>query len=44
MAVATEGLEAWRKGDFETLERILDPDVEWRWFEPASGTARTVRT
>jgi ketosteroid isomerase-like protein len=34
MAVATEGLEAWRKGDFETLERILDPDVEWRWFEP----------
>jgi ketosteroid isomerase-like protein len=34
MAVATEGLEAWRKGDFETLERILDPHVEWRWFEP----------
>ena len=34
MTVATEGLEAWRKGDFETLERILDPDVEWRWFEP----------
>jgi ketosteroid isomerase-like protein len=33
-AVATEGLEAWRRGDFDTLERILDPDVEWGWFEP----------
>jgi ketosteroid isomerase-like protein len=32
--VATEGLEAWRRGDFDTLERILDPDVEWGWFEP----------
>jgi ketosteroid isomerase-like protein len=34
MAIATEGLEAWRRGDFETLERLLDPAVEWRWFEP----------
>jgi ketosteroid isomerase-like protein len=33
MAIATEGLEAWRRGDFDTLERILDPAVEWRWFE-----------
>ena len=40
MAVATEGLEAWRKGDFETLERILDPDVEWRWFEPGEWDCR----
>jgi ketosteroid isomerase-like protein len=34
MAIATEGLNAWRRGDFKTLERILDPGVEWRWFEP----------
>ena len=32
--IAREGLEAWRKGDFETIEEILDPNVEWRWFEP----------
>jgi hypothetical protein len=32
--IAREGLEAWRAGDFEKVERILDPDVEWRWFEP----------
>jgi ketosteroid isomerase-like protein len=34
MVVAQEGLEAWRRGDFETVERILDRSVEWRWFEP----------
>lgn len=33
IAVAEEGLDAWRRGDFETVERILDPRVEWRWFE-----------
>jgi len=32
--LAREGLEAWRAGDFETIERILDPNVDWRWFEP----------
>jgi ketosteroid isomerase-like protein len=32
--IAREGLEAWRKGDFDTIEEILDPNVEWRWFEP----------
>ena len=32
--IAREGLEAWRKGDFETIEEILDPNVVWRWFEP----------
>lgn len=42
--VASEGMEAWRRGDFETIERILDPNVEWRWFEPASGTATTETT
>ncbi|HEX6680341.1 MAG TPA: hypothetical protein VF063_06820 [Gaiellaceae bacterium] len=34
MAIAREGFEAWRRGDFESIERILDPAVEWRWFEP----------
>jgi hypothetical protein len=32
--IAREGVEAGRKGDFETIEEILDPNVEWRWFEP----------
>jgi ketosteroid isomerase-like protein len=32
--IAREGLEAWRAGDFERIERILDPNVEWGWFEP----------
>jgi ketosteroid isomerase-like protein len=31
---ARDGLEAWRRGDFETIESMLDPDIEWRWFEP----------
>ncbi len=34
MVLAEEGLEAWRRGDFEALEGILDPGLEWRWFEP----------
>jgi ketosteroid isomerase-like protein len=33
-AIASGGLDAWRQGDFETLERILDPGGEWFWFEP----------
>jgi ketosteroid isomerase-like protein len=41
MTVATKGLEAWRKGDFETLERIFDQDVEWRWFEPGEWDCRS---
>jgi ketosteroid isomerase-like protein len=31
---ARRGLAAWRRGDFEAMESILDPGVEWRWFEP----------
>ena len=34
MAIATEGLEAWRRGDFDAVESILDPAVEWGSFEP----------
>jgi hypothetical protein len=32
--LAREGFEAWRQGNFETIENMLDPHVEWRWFEP----------
>jgi ketosteroid isomerase-like protein len=38
--IAREGLEAWRHGDFETIERILDPAVEWNWFEPGDWDCR----
>ena len=34
LKLAREGLAAWRAGDFEALERLLDPGVEWHWFEP----------
>jgi ketosteroid isomerase-like protein len=34
MDVAREGLEAWRRGDFQTIEKILDPNVEWHATEP----------
>jgi hypothetical protein len=30
---AEEGLSAWRRGDFETVEQFIDPAVEWHWFE-----------
>jgi ketosteroid isomerase-like protein len=34
LAIAGRGLDAWRHGDFETLEAILDPQVEWLAIEP----------
>jgi ketosteroid isomerase-like protein len=34
LTLAKQGLAAWHKGDFETLERLLDPAVHWHWFEP----------
>ena len=33
-ALARGGLEAWRRGDFDTLEQLFDSDVTWGWFEP----------
>jgi ketosteroid isomerase-like protein len=32
--IARDGFEAWRHGDFDVIERMLDPSIEWRWFEP----------
>lgn len=39
-AIAREGLEAWRRGDFDTLERLFDPAVTWGWFEPGEWDCR----
>ena len=33
LTVARQGFDAWRRGDFDELEAIFAPDVEWRWFE-----------
>jgi ketosteroid isomerase-like protein len=34
LTFAKQGFEAWRRGDFDALEQMFAPDVEWRWFEP----------
>src|SRR5437762_4438190 len=34
LTVAQQGFDAWRRGDFDALEAIFAPEVEWRWFEP----------
>jgi ketosteroid isomerase-like protein len=34
MALARQGFDAWRRGDFATIEALLAPSVRWRWFEP----------
>jgi len=34
LTVAQQGFDAWLRGDFDALEAIFAPDVEWRWFEP----------
>jgi hypothetical protein len=33
-------LEAWRGGDFATIEQLLDPNVVWRWYEPGEWDCR----
>src|SRR5205809_3278928 len=40
LTVAQQGFDAWRRGDFDALEAIFAPDVEWRWFEPQQAGAR----
>ena len=34
LALAQEGLDAWRRGDFAAVEAMLAPDATWRWWEP----------
>ncbi|MDQ3867331.1 MAG: nuclear transport factor 2 family protein [Actinomycetota bacterium] len=34
VALAREGLAAWRRGDFARVEAMLAPDATWRWWEP----------
>ena len=34
LALAHEGLEAWRRGDLSRVESMLDPRATWRWWEP----------
>jgi ketosteroid isomerase-like protein len=38
--VAREGFAAWQRGDFKTLAKIFDADVQWRWFEPGDWDCR----
>ena len=40
LALAQQGLSAWKRGDFDVLEQMLDPDVDWRWFEPGEWDCR----
>ena len=34
LRLAEQGFESWRRGDFDALEQMFAPEVEWRWFEP----------
>jgi ketosteroid isomerase-like protein len=34
LALAEQGFESWRRGDFDALEQLFAFDVEWHWFEP----------
>src|SRR5262245_42104092 len=34
LEIARRGFTAWQQGDFDTIEAILDPDVQWLSFEP----------
>jgi ketosteroid isomerase-like protein len=34
MALARQGFDAWQRGDLATIEAMLDPSVQWGWFEP----------
>lgn len=34
LTIAQLGFEAWRRGDFDALEQVFAPEVEWCWFEP----------
>ncbi len=34
LALAEQGLDAWRRGDLARVEEMLAPDATWRWWEP----------
>jgi ketosteroid isomerase-like protein len=33
MDLARRGFAAWQRGDLETIEEMLDPGVQWSWYE-----------
>src|SRR5919201_5737631 len=33
LRLAERGFESWRRGDFDALDQMFAPEVEWRWFE-----------
>jgi hypothetical protein len=37
MEIAERGITAWREGDFEAVESMLHPNVQWRSHEPGEG-------
>ena len=41
--LAERGFESWRRGDFDALERMFAPAVEWRWFEPGEWDCHSRR-
>src|SRR5207245_4401188 len=38
---ARQGFEAWQQGDFDTIEAMLDPEVQWRSFEPGDWECKS---
>ena len=41
LTLAREGFAAWQQGQFDTIESILDPQVQWRWIEPGDWDCRS---
>jgi ketosteroid isomerase-like protein len=40
MELVQRGLNAWKHGDFAAMETMLDPNVQWRWYEPGEWDCR----
>ena len=43
LPLAEQGFESWRRGDFDALEQMFAPEVEWRWFEPGEWDCHSRR-
>jgi ketosteroid isomerase-like protein len=41
MVIAKRGFTVWREGDFEAVESIMHPNVQWRWYEPGEWDCHT---